>query len=89
MSGVLESGVRLFLVVHEGVTKLTAIFLSCEELVVLTGRKVKSKQIDTLRSMGLPFFVNACGRAVVSRAAIEGLPATRSSETWAPRVLKG
>lgn len=47
-------------------------FLSIEELVQLTGRKVKTKQIDTLRSMGIPFFVNALGQAVVARAAVEG-----------------
>ncbi|WP_423378171.1 DUF4224 domain-containing protein [Burkholderia sp. LMG 32019] len=47
-------------------------FLSPLELAVLTGRKIKSKQVEALRRMGVPFFVNACGRAVVARSAIEG-----------------
>jgi hypothetical protein len=70
-------------------------FLSPAELAVLTGRKVKSKQVDALRKMGVPFFVNACGRAVVARAAIEGCASVvgrtenRSRAAWNPRVLGG
>ncbi|MFM0526310.1 DUF4224 domain-containing protein [Paraburkholderia strydomiana] len=68
-------------------------FLSIEELAQLTGRRVKTKQIDALRSMGIPFFVNALGRAVVARAAIEG-KAPSSGErvvraSWQPRVVAG
>ncbi|MGS1002649.1 DUF4224 domain-containing protein [Burkholderia glumae] len=70
-------------------------FLSPLELAVLTGRKVKSKQVEALRRMGLPFFINACGRAVVARSAIEGRTSiagrseggTRSG--WSPAVLGG
>ena len=47
-------------------------FLTKEELAVLTGRKMKSKQVEVLRRMGLPFWVNAAGHPVVSVAAIEG-----------------
>lgn len=47
-------------------------FLTPDELAELTGRKIKSKQIETLRRMGLPFHVNAAGKPVVSSAAIEG-----------------
>jgi hypothetical protein len=47
-------------------------FLTQDELVTLTGRKIKSKQIEVLREMGLPFWVNAVGKPVVSVAAIEG-----------------
>lgn len=47
-------------------------FLTADELVELTGRKVKSKQIEALRRMGLPFHVNAIGRPVVAAATIEG-----------------
>lgn len=46
--------------------------LTQEELVELTGRKLKSKQIKVLRRMGLPFWVNACGKPVVPVTAIEG-----------------
>lgn len=47
-------------------------FLTPDELAELTGRKIKSKQIEALRRMGLPFHVNACGKPVVSVAAIDG-----------------
>jgi hypothetical protein len=33
---------------------------------------IKSKQIEALRRMGLPFHVNAVGKPVVTAAAIEG-----------------
>ncbi|MFM0301436.1 DUF4224 domain-containing protein [Paraburkholderia sediminicola] len=68
-------------------------FLSIEELVQLTGRKMKAKQIIALRAMGVPFFVNAFGQPVVARVAIEGRPqvsgerAARAS--WQPRVVAG
>lgn len=74
---------------------MTDMFLSPIELVVLTGRKIKSKQIEALRRMGVPFLVNACGRAVVARAAIEGR-ATDSGRresairaAWNPAILGG
>jgi len=38
----------------------------------LTRRKIKSKQIEALHRMGLPFWVNAANASVVARAAIEG-----------------
>ncbi|MFM0649391.1 DUF4224 domain-containing protein [Paraburkholderia bryophila] len=68
-------------------------FLSTQELVQLTGRKVKAKQIDALRRMGIAFFVNALGRPVVTRAAVEGkLVVSRERTTqpaWHPRVMAG
>jgi hypothetical protein len=72
---------------------MTEIFLSPQELVVLTGRKVKSKQIDALRRMGVAFFVNALGRPVVARAVVEG--GSQASVirqvrvAWQPRVMAG
>jgi biotin operon repressor len=62
-------------------------FLSADELVILTGRKVKSKQVDALRRMGVPFFVNACGRAVVARSSVEGRKEVRAASGWTPRVI--
>lgn len=47
-------------------------FLTADDLAELTGRKIKSKQIEVLRRMGLPFHVNASGKPVVPVAAIEG-----------------
>ncbi|MGS1041431.1 DUF4224 domain-containing protein [Burkholderia glumae] len=70
-------------------------FLSPVELAVLTGRKVKSKQVEALRKMGVPFFVNACGRAVVARAVVEGraqlerATPTDACSRWNPAVLGG
>lgn len=64
-------------------------FLDEKELIVLTGRKMKSKQIAALRDMGVPFRVNASGHPVVTKAAIEGRreePLPRPK--WIPRVLK-
>lgn len=70
---------------------MSTIFLEDDEIAILTGRKFKSLQIDCLRKMGVPFFVNALGRAVVTRAAIEGRGATTPVPTkgdWVPRVMK-
>ncbi|MCA8034057.1 DUF4224 domain-containing protein [Burkholderia arboris] len=70
-------------------------FLSPIELAILTGRKTKSKQIEALRRMGVPFLVNACGRAVVARSTIEGRSnsadrtESASRAVWNPAVLGG
>lgn len=74
---------------------MTSMFLERDELAKLTGRKMKSKQIEALRLMGIVFFVNACGHPIVARSTIEG----RQSEEmppnprwvmprWTPNVLK-
>lgn len=47
-------------------------FLSKEDVAILTGAKIKSKQIAQLRKMALPFWVNALGVPVVPRSAIDG-----------------
>ncbi len=63
-------------------------FLTEEELVKLTGRRMKSHQINALRTMGVPFRVNASGHPVVTRSSIEGRkeePVPRPK--WTPRVL--
>lgn len=61
-------------------------FLSADNLVELTGRRLKSKQIEALRRMGLPFHVNAVGKPVVAAAAIEGrkqaMPAPTTEKAW-------
>lgn len=61
---------------------MSAVFLTSEDVTELTGRKVKSKQIEALRKMGLPFFVNACGKPVVTLAAIEGKKEAPRKKTW-------
>lgn len=58
-------------------------FLSISEVVELTDRRAKSKQIETLRKMGLPFFVNASGHPVVPHSAIDGKKeATIKKRQW-------
>lgn len=65
-------------------------FLDPDEVAMLTGRKFKGHQIDALRKMGIPFFVNAAGRAIVTRVAVEGrlapIPAARTA--WVPPGLR-
>jgi hypothetical protein len=60
--------------------------LDKEEMAILTGRKSKKHQIDALRRMSIPFFVNANGLPVVARAAIEGKQTTPPRRTWMPRA---
>lgn len=69
---------------------MSPLFLSQDELATLTGRKLKSLQIDWLRTEGIPFRVNAIGYAVVTRGAVEGKKDTapeRISQRWQPRVV--
>lgn len=57
-------------------------FLSGTDVAELTGRKIKSKQIEALRKMGLPFWVNAIGKPVVTVAAVEGRKDAPQKKTW-------
>lgn len=68
---------------------MSNVFLEADAIVELTGRKLKSKQIEALRVMGLPFFVNATGHPVVARCVAEGKKeAEPIKRTWVPKVLK-
>ncbi len=60
-----------------------SMFLTPDEVSTLTGFRVKSKQVSALQKMGIPFFVNPNGRAIVSRAVIEG---TIQAAAVKPRV---
>lgn len=51
---------------------MSDMFLTKDEIATLTGRKTKSKQIEALRKMALPFWVKASDAPVVPRSAIEG-----------------
>ena len=77
----------MFLASNTGARMIVETFLSAHDLATLTGRKVKVKQIEALRRMGLPFFINARGQAVVSRSAIDGAPQERRSSGWKPAVV--
>jgi hypothetical protein len=64
-------------------------FLDEAELAILTGRKMKGHQIEALRKMGIPFFVNAIGHPVVTRVAIEGRAKPEPvKQAWKPQVLQ-
>lgn len=67
------------------------LFLTAEELRALTGFVIKDRQIAQLRTMGIPFRVNGCGKPVVTRAAVEGNrePADAAAQGWRPAVLQG
>jgi hypothetical protein len=53
---------------------MTSTFLTKEEVATLTGVKFKSRQIIQLRTMGLPFWINALGHPIIPRSAIDGRP---------------
>ncbi|MGS0743272.1 DUF4224 domain-containing protein [Glaciimonas sp. GG7] len=57
-------------------------FLDGPEIFTLTGRKTKRRQIDALRNMGIAFFVNATGHAVVTVTAVEGRKEVTTKPTW-------
>jgi hypothetical protein len=61
-------------------------FLTQDDVATLTGRKVKSMQIEALKKMRLPFFVNACGRPIVTVSAIEGRREAPQPKTWSPAL---
>lgn len=59
-----------------------SMFLSPAELVRLTGRSHARLQIEALRAMGVAFYINAVGRPVVAKVAIEG----RATDSATPAV---
>lgn len=65
---------------------MAALFLDAAEVALLTGFQRKSRQIAQLRRMGIAFWVNAAGRPVVCRAALEGLDVAPKPRTWTPAI---
>ncbi|WP_244071893.1 DUF4224 domain-containing protein [Nitrosomonas sp. PY1] len=66
-----------------------SIFLDDDDVAKLSGSKLKSRQIDSLRKMGILFYINAAGRPVVPKSAIEGgIQTIKQEQSWAPNVLK-
>ncbi|MBI5786590.1 MAG: DUF4224 domain-containing protein [Rhodocyclales bacterium] len=66
-------------------------FLNADEIRTLTGRVQKARQIESLRKMGILFFVNALGNPVVPRASIEGnhgvtTGGEKPNPAWEPNV---
>jgi len=64
-----------------------SIFLAPDDVAILTGKKKKSCQVDQLRTMGIPFYINAAGRPVVTIAALEGKKVDELDNEWKPAVL--
>jgi len=69
---------------------MSTTFLEQTEIYELTGRKLKSLQVAALKNMGIPFFINAIGRPVVSRKVIEGRATAAPPEKspWVPPGLR-
>lgn len=59
-------------------------FLDDGEIKTLTGKSQKSKQVEQLRKMGVPFHVNAAGRPVVARVNVEGGRQQVVKQAWRP-----
>lgn len=66
-----------------------SLFLTTDEIRVLTGYAIKAKQIEQLRIMGIAFRVNGCGKPVVTRMAVEGNHEQPQPAAWRPTVLQG
>ncbi|WP_120967359.1 MULTISPECIES: DUF4224 domain-containing protein [unclassified Comamonas] len=72
-------------------------FLTPDEIKELTGvntgkngKKREELQVSALRTMKIPFYINAVGRPIVTRSTIEG--STRKKEqapSWEPALSHG
>lgn len=68
------------------------LFLSSDEVALLTGIRTgrsgktrEQRQIDALKAMKIPHYVNAARRPVVARAVIEGSKQPKPQEQgWEP-----
>lgn len=70
-----------------------SMFLQPPELAELTGvrsgqrgKTREIRQIEALRKMKIPHYVNAAGRPIVARAVIEGGTAPAAPQTWSPSL---
>jgi hypothetical protein len=64
-------------------------FLDADALRQLTGFAHKARQVEQLRAMGIPFWLNRARRPVVACSALEGAkpPAAKPAAGWAPAAL--
>lgn len=65
------------------------LFLSEEELIELTGRKIRKLQIEELKRMLISFRINAIGKPVVTREAVIGNTLVTSTSGWTSRAISG
>lgn len=63
---------------------MASLFLTVEEIVALSGRRVPIQQIEALTAMGVHFLINALGRVVLTRAAVEGARSARALSPSTP-----
>jgi len=82
------------MIFHIGIRKNIGnmLFVSQDDLKTLTGFAHAKLQIQQLRAMGIPFFINGAGRAIVTVAAVEGRRPIAEKQSknieWEPAVLK-
>lgn len=62
-------------------------FLTPDDLALLTGRRQKRRQIEQLRTMGIPFYVNAAGSPVVVKSAVQGGATPQQKTVWQPHIV--
>lgn len=68
---------------------MSTTFLTREEVKELTAAHRRKRQIELLRAQRIPFFINAAGWPVVTRAAVQGRETTDSRTTgWTPPVFR-
>lgn len=67
-----------------------SVFLDDNDVARLTGRKLKSAQIDVLRTMGIAFHINASGRPIVplSSIGINNNQIEPIDKSWSSNALK-
>jgi len=65
-------------------------FLTEDEVWTLTSKKWHALQVKELVRLGIPHWVNASGRPVVARSAIDGTRTqAQNEEEWIPGPLRG
>lgn len=66
-------------------------FLTPGQLRTLTGFAHKARQVQQLRAMGVPFYVNRRGVPVVACSVVDGhtstAPSAKAAPAWSPAVL--
>ena len=67
--------------------EIAMLFLDDDEIRKLTGRAQKRRQIEALRQMGIPFWVNALGEPIVTTAAVEGRKDPPQAPSWRSAIL--
>ncbi|WP_038329849.1 DUF4224 domain-containing protein [Kingella kingae] len=67
---------------------MNSLFLNKDEMVVLTGKVRAKPQIRALAELRIPFLVNAAGRPIVARAAVERVLGAVVVPTQSPESVR-